>query len=322
MGSTESEYLPIRSISINGAGLENYSIAVPDTDKYRLTAMYAARYFKYYAGYELPVVKTGEQTGNVIELGPHGKEYGEFETEGYFEGGNLYLGAKNPTFSFQILDRFFADCLSEKGNIKLCFSEKETFYHRDGLDWEKVPAFLTLQDKIVRSSMKIQSFLEYDHFHGNYYTYQHHGWDNNITVAREKDNRVTNCVIVMNWVLTDIGLFSKGILNHLYNGTVGYTCSSDECKEAMLGGNFDIIETDKSIEQLRSEGGLLPGDIIFYLDINADHNQIVLDPVTAIDGGRGNCEVCAVGAKFLAFVAENHYSSARVGMIFRAKDAR
>lgn len=318
----EFEYLPIKSIRINGKGLENFSIAVPDTNVYRLTAMYAARYFKFYAGYELSVVKSGEQTGNVIELGPHGKEYGEFETDICFENGNLYLGAKNETFVFQVLDRFITDYLSVKGDIELNFTEKEVIFSKDGLDWEKVPAFLTLQDKIIRSSVKIQSFLEYDHFHGNFFTYQHNGWDNKIDVAREKDNRITNCVIVMNWVLTDIGLFSKGILNHLYNGTVGYTCSSDECKEAVLGGNFEIIETDKSINQLFSEGKMLPGDIIFFLDMNADHNQIVLDPLMAIDGGRGNCDAYVVGARFKAFVAKNPCGGARAGLIFRAKDAR
>jgi len=318
---------PIKSLKINGFDLADFTMVVPDKAVYSKTLTYVTRYFKIYCGLELPVIQNGdEKRTHELRLGKTDRnadrELEKFETEISFDGENLILMAGNETFAAQVFDRFLVNYLSKAGDIVIELPTDKPVYRQKNLDFLAAPNLLNVQDRIVRSMLKLQAAFEYDYLNGIFWSYQHSGYTNNFDEARQKGIRVTNCVIVMNWVLKDAGLYSHGTFNHLYNGTVGYVANNPEIKEAMTTGNFEIIETEKTIRELRDENILLPGDIIFFRDYNADHNQIVFDGDNAIDGGRGNCFVVECGAPFRRFLGPNKCMDARVGLIFRSVDAQ
>ena len=299
--------------TLNGTDLKNFAI-VTESEVFGYPARALADYIASRRHVMLPVCPAGEQTAeHFIFLGTNGREYGDFESEIYALNGNIYLGCKTLSSGEQAVNTFIARYL-QCGDINAPIPEGEAVYHTDVPDWSEIPSDFTVRELIVRSSKKIQQYLEYDHSLGLFYSYQHKGYKSSLAEARASGIRTTNCVILMNWVLKDAGLYSGGIINHKYDGTCGYT-SYSEATDA-ISKYFDIIPvSERSVSQLAGEGSLLPGDVIFF----TDHNQIIIDNDRAMDGGRGNCEKVEVGSTFRLFLGKNPYPSSKPGLIFRAK---
>lgn len=303
----------LRAGTINGVLLTDFSIVADDNSGYPARTL--ADYILSRRNVRIPVCSVGSEfTRHFIRIGKNGKEYGDFESEIYVENGNICLGCGTQSSGEQIVDTFIARYLAG-GQADSVIPEGQTVYHTSVPDWSEIPADYTVRDLIVRSGKKIQHLLEYDHSLGLYYSYQHKGYKPSLAEARESGIRTTNCVILMNWVLKDAGLYSDGIINHKYDGTCGYT-SYSEAADA-IGKYFEILPVSgSSISELAACGALLPGDVIFYVD----HNQIIIDNDRAVDGGRGNCEKVEVGSTFRLFLGQNPYPSMRPGLIFRAKE--
>lgn len=304
--------VPVDGDSINGIPLSDFTIVSDRPSIYLYPMQTLAEYLSYHHGVTLPTVVLGAQTtGHYIYVGAKGKDYGTFEGEITAEDGNVILGAGSQSAAEQIVDTFIARYLDGK-KITVQIPEGQAAYHTTEPDWAEIPEDYNVRDLILRSCKKIQEFLEFDHSKGLYYTYQNSGYKATVKDARNSGNRTTNCVIVMNWVLKDAGLYSSGTLNHKYDGTCGYTFSGGVGDA--VSKYFEIIPVSgKSISQLAAEGNLQPGDVIFY----QDHNQIIVDATRAMDAGRGNTEKVAVGSKFKCFLGPNPYLSSKPGFIFR-----
>lgn len=303
----------LRAGTVNGVPLTDFSVVTDDTLCYPARTL--ADYISSRRNIRIPVCSAdSETTCHFIRIGRNGKEYGDHESEIYAVNGNVYLGCGTQSSGEQVVDTFIARYLAgSKPDVTI--PEGEAVYHTTVPDWSEIPADYTVRELIVRSSKKIQQYLEYDHSLGLFYSYQHKGYKSSLAEARESGIRTTNCVILMNWVLKDAGLYSGGIINHKYDGTCGYT-SYSEATDA-ISKYFDIIPvSERSVSQLAGEGSLLPGDVIFF----TDHNQIIIDNDRAMDGGRGNCEKVEVGSTFRLFLGKNPYPSMRPGFIFRAKE--
>ncbi len=303
------------SLKINGLGIEEYSLVLAENARnewYGADEIFTGILEKYFG--------TGARGSGMREivLGYNGgkKPYGQFESRIFGLYGNVYVGAGSVCAAIQAVYVLFARFLNGPGADAL-IPDGETVYSADAPDWESVPAFLSTQDRIVRSCFVVESYLQYDHSRGYEYTYQHHGFKTSLPKAREENDRVTNCVVTMNWVLKDAGIYSTSLLNHKYDGTCGYTYGSDEVREGCEKA-FDIIPVDCTVGELDERGQLKPGDVIFF----TDHNQIIVNGRTALDGGRGHCFDFRIGAKFRWFVGRNGCLRQSPGLIFRAKDAR
>lgn len=303
---------PATGLTINGIDLADFTIVSDRPSTYKYPMQTLSEYLAYHHSVNVPFCVLGSQTtGHYIYVGTNKKEYGTFEAEILCSGGNVYLCAGSQSAGEQVVDTFIAKYLDgEKINVQI--AEDQSVYHTAEPDWSQVPADYNVRDLILRSCKKIQEFLEFDHAQGLYYTYQNSGYKSTVKDARSSGNRTTNCVIVMNWVLKDAGLYSSGTLNHKYDGTCGYTFSGGVADA--VSKYFEIIPVSgKSISQLAAEGNLQPGDVIFY----QDHNQIIVDADRAMDAGRGNTEKVAVGSKFKCFLGPNPYLNSKPGYIFR-----
>ena len=303
------------SVKINGTGIEEYRLVRAENARnewYGADEIFEGLLDRYFGA-----SACGDGKREIV-LGYNGgkKPYGQFESRIFCRYGNIYVGAGSVCAALQAVYVLFARYLTGPG-ADARIPEGETVYSADCPEWEDVPAFLSLQDRIVRSCFMVESYLQYDHSRGLDYTYQHHGFKTSLPKAREENIRVTNCVVTMNWALKDAGVFSTGLLNHKYDGTCGYTYGSDEVREGCEKA-FDIVPVDCTVEELDARGQLKPGDVMFF----TDHNQIIINGRTALDGGRGHCFEVKVGAKFRWFVGRNGCLRQRPGFLFRAKDAR
>lgn len=171
---------------------------------------------------------------------------------------------------------------------------------------------LTLQEKILKTCNDFQSLVPKHNW-----SYDNSGYKATIDTAINDKVYKTNCVVLVNWVLKKIGLYSTGLLNHKYDGTIGYTYSNDTVKKAITS-KFNIIKTNDTVSTLIKNKKLYPGDILFF----SDHMQIYIDDTTAFDGGRNNCKPQQVGGKFNCWLGKNNCLSKKVGYVIRAKDAK
>ncbi len=304
----------MKNVTLNGAALGSYRIVRAENEScgWYGAAEVLSHYIRKYYGIEL----TGGAEGREIVVGFGASK--RFDSAIFFKDGRLYLAAGCVIAAVQTVYAFLGKYLSDGRDTDIVLPDDGTpVYETREPDWSLVPAVLTLQDRILRSCYKMEYLLQYDHAHGLMYTYQHHGYPPTVEKARETENRTTNCVIAMDWVLKDVGLFEHGILNHTYDGSCGYQYEGEEVKAA-CERCFDIIDTHGMTEsELAAAGNLKPGDIVFF----TDHNQIIVNGKAAMDGGRGHCLSYDVGAIFYEFVGRNPYVDARPGFLFRAKDA-
>jgi hypothetical protein len=306
------------TVRLNGTDLREYRLVLAENARnewYGADEILNGILFRYFG------VRLSGSGRREIVLGYNGggKPYGLFGAEIFSRYGNLYFGAGSVCMTLQSVYVFLARYLRPDpagGDIDVDIPGDAPVYAASGPDWSEVPEWLSLQDRIVRSCFKVEAYLQYDHSRGSFYTYQHNGYRSRLDLARAEDNRVTNCVITMDWVLKDVGLFDKGILNHTYDGTCGYTYGSDEVRRGCEAA-FDIVPVDCTVRELAERGDLKPGDVMFF----TDHNQIIVNDRTALDGGRGHCFVKAVGARFRWFVGENRCLDQQPGFLFRPKDA-
>lgn len=311
-------------LTVNGVDIEKYRIVVKSksVDSYGSAATVLQHYLSRYRGYNVEIAdEKAEPVQYEIFIGKserNPEKYDLFTSQIFCRDGKIYLCGGNRSDCEQVVNAFIAKFLDGKNEVKISDDGEIAYISSGEPDWSKVPKCYTLQDKIVRSCKKIQHISEYDTYKGYKYTYKGSDYKSNFDDARMSLVLVTNCVIVMNWALKDTGLWKKGNLNHLYDGTCGYTFGSDECKKAMLD-NFDILKIPegKTLRDLNNEGNLLPGDLIFF----TNHNQIIIDGSRALDGGRGNTYEVSVGSEFKYFVGTNMYMGSHAGYIFRAKDA-
>ena len=304
----------MKNVTLNGVALGGYKVTVAENENcgWYGAADILTHYVKKYYGIDM----VGTIEGREIVVGHWASK--KFDSKIYFKDNKLFLAAGSVITAVQTVYAFFGKFLADGQDTDIVLPEDGTpVYETREPDWTLIPSVLTLQDKIVRSCFKMEAYLQYDHANGLMYSYQHLKTPGTIEEARETGNRTTNCVITMDWVLKDVGLFRHGILNHTYDGNCNYDYSTDEVKEA-CEKNFDIIQTNNLTEdELSAIGNLKPGDIIFF----TDHNQIIVNKKAALDGGRGHCLSYSVGATFYEFVGRNPYNDAHPGFLFRAKDA-
>jgi len=302
----------INSIKINGKDIKNFAVVTTDLDRFAYPMKSLTRYLKKYAGITPKPSKEGAD--GLILIGDD--NCSQFESSISMDGNVLKLAATTQFSAENVVDRFIAEYLSKEGDIDIQIPNDGTILFKTLVpDWNVVPEKISLQDQMVRACLKIEHLREYDDARGLPFTYQHLKTCNkSIDRARFINNRTTNCVIAMNWVLKDTGLWHLGILNHVYDGTTGYAFEGVETEKAVLE-NFDILVINKPLREVKEE--LLPGDMIFF----QDHNQVIVDTERALDGGRGNTDEIAVGSRFHHFVRENLYWGSTCGFIFRAKDA-
>ena len=320
--SDEGEY-ELGSLTINGIPLKDFRIVIPERGSYEIPQRALVSFFNRYAGITLPVSSTAAEPSEheiVIGIGNRapGKKYGTFETEIYWKDGRLYLGAGSPSAASQVIDTFLKKYVDGGIRTDIQLSEGETVYSSQKPDWGEAPAILSDQDKILRSCRKIQELLEYDHSNGRYYSYKGSGYESSIAAARANNNRLTNCIIVANWVLKDAGFYSSGNLNTTYDSSYGYVMPTDDCRRG-IKEHFEIIRGGKTLAQLKAEGNLYPGDVIIYSGV--DHMNIFYYDGLAMDGGRGSTREKAVGSIFNYFLGPERYNTYTASWIFRAKDA-
>jgi len=313
----------IDSIKINGIDIKDFEIATNDMYEYKYPIETLLNYLKKYAGVTLKTSTIAEATSeNLIIIGSSrydgGKKYNPYQTAIVMNGTKICLGCEKQSSAESVVDMFIAKYLSGTGNLDATIpNDGSILYEFDGIDWSVTPSNLSLQDKIVRSCKKLQQILEYDHDQGKYYTYQNHKYEKTIADARAKDNRTTNCVIILNWVAKDIGLWGdNGIFNIVYDGTCGYQFEGEACA-AYCEEYFEIIPNTKTEHQLDDEGAILPGDVLFF----SGHMSMFIDSERAMDAGRGVTENISVGSKFKFWLGPNQCYGMQPGFIMRAKDA-
>ena len=170
----------------------------------------------------------------------------------------------------------------------------------------------TLQERILAQIIDFQKQLDKSISDGKKWKYANTGYSKSMEDAIKNGNRITNCVVLANWVFKSIGIWKSGIINHKYDGTIGYKFSTTECKKAVKE-KFDIIKVNDTEKNLIKKGKLYPGDLVFF----SDHIHIYVDENTAFDGGRNNCN----GKVFTTWLGKNNYLNAKAGYIIRAKGA-
>lgn len=319
---------PITSVKINGIDISEYQIVVASisNSSYGSPAMVLQDYLEFYCDTTVRLVndKSAEMP-HEIRIGKSARSsetLPKFSSKIYCKDGDIYICGGSISDCEQAVNVFICKYLDGSGDldVKLKDDGSALYSHSGEPEWIMIPSHYTLQDQIVMTAKKIQHFLEYDHSKGLYYTYENSGYVNVFSSARAQGNRTTNCVIVSNWVVKDLGYWTEGIFNHTYDGNFGYKLPSGT-GGTFIKENFEILDftpDGKTENQLLKENNLKPGDIIFF----KDHNQVIVDADRALDGGRGNCEVAQVGAKFVRFLGPNKYLNTKVGYIFRPKDSR
>ena len=318
---------PIKSVTINGVNIRDYVIIVPNiaNTSYGSAGGVLQKYLEKYCASSLAMKRPGtEKAPHEIIIGNTSRsetKAGVLTSRIYMKDGDIYLCGGSVSDCEQVVNMFISKYLSGSGDISVTIPDDGSVqYEWSDTDPEwPVPANYTLQDQILMSCKKLQHYLEYDKAHGFSYTYENSGYVSTWKTARAQKNGKTNCVILFNWALKDLGLWDSGIINHLYNDTFGYTISSGKCTTC-VNEMFDIIKIDQpeALRSLISKGQILPGDIIFFMN----HNQIIIDDQRAFDGGSGNTGHSGQkGYAFERFIGGNPALGMKVGYIFRAKDA-
>ncbi len=317
---TQGVTTEIQSITINGVDLREYRIVYASSGNYKNPANTLSKYLVRHCSCSLESVSSvKEAAAHEIVIGNatrDDKKLDTFETAIYMKNGSLYLSAGCEAAAEQVVYSFIAKYLSSAGRVELTFPEDGSVqYSSSAPDWSLKPKFYSNQELILANCYEIEEILEVDMAAGKYYQYANSGYEATITKARSSNNRLTNCVIAVNWAMKNEGFWTSGLLNIKYDGTIGYTMGS--AVQTCVDKNFEIIPCTESIGTLIKKGSILPGDIILF----QNHMQIIIDDTRAFDGGRNNTEEKAVMSKFVHFIGKNNFSSTRVGFIFRAKDA-
>lgn len=163
--------------------------------------------------------------------------------------------------------------------------------------------------------MKVyQSGLKADIQAGNIWTYSNHGVSGTFQLAEKNKNFKANCATIANWALRDLKVFKKG--NYFW-GRMGGELVCNEATLKVLQKHCKIIHINgrKTVNQVMSDGTLLDGDIVTY--VNLQHTNVYAGNGRWYDAGHAYCKEGGEGAKFRTWYGKTVYGDQKVSYIIR-----
>lgn len=177
--------------------------------------------------------------------------------------------------------------------------------------------------QIVAAAEKLHGILAADLKAGKIWRYRNSKLNATIALAQANQNRYTNCVRGVQWVLQLVGLASDNLTDLNWYGKIGGEIGGTDRGRKALTKYFDLhrIQGKKTVDQLIADGTLKSGDIVTYVSMN--HTNLYLGSLGNnrwFDSGHAYCKEKSGDVPFTAWIGKTVYGSEKVGYIIRVKE--